>query len=46
MKNILCIDGPMKGESLCLGLDQTTAVFTYKGQTGQYRYGRFYAYNG
>lgn len=45
MKEILCVDGPMKGESLFLGFDQTTAIFTYKGETGQYRYGRWYAHN-
>jgi hypothetical protein len=38
-ENIVCQDGPFKGEVLRFSINGTTLVFTVKGQTGYYKNG-------
>lgn len=42
---VLCKDGPMKGEELWIQ-GQTTAYFTYRGETGRYVEGKWEAVGG
>ena len=39
---VKCIDGPWAGHTLYLS-NYETAIVTFNGLTGQYRYGRWYA---
>lgn len=37
----ICEDGPLKGQTIYVCSDYTTAVFTVNGQTGYYEKGRW-----